>query len=75
MYQIVESPITSTNEVWPLAGEFVLRWGCDPGGEMWVAVENPDGGCIGYLPYREYLEQEQAKVDPTIFLSGPPARP
>ena len=58
MKRAYESPIRRTWDIWPLAGEYSLRWGCDETGEMWVAVEDGDGECESAITYREYLAFE-----------------
>jgi hypothetical protein len=59
---IYESPISKTLDVWPLAGAYSLRWGCDETGEMWVAVEDGDGECKSAITYREYLGMEAERT-------------
>jgi hypothetical protein len=64
------SPITQTLETWPLAGEYRMRWGRDPEGGMWVAVESADGKCEGVLPYQTYLDMERSRSDWWKLLRG-----
>ena len=57
----IESPISESLDVWPLAGQYHLRWGKDQDGVMWVAVENQDNDCRFYQKYDEYLDSVKRK--------------